>query len=152
LDDAEVDMNTTGTTHRTDPATAAREAITNAGLRIGTRRDDGGRNGRDIAYVGVLRRGSRIVVECGHRHTNRDASTRTGGTSASDCIRELARAALRPNFLEHQAQQIATAWTRLGPHVTTTTREKARADAPANVAAYRALVAKVATLIGGDAA
>ncbi len=114
-----------------------RTAVAAAGLTIGTRRTD------DERYVGVLRRGRTIVVECGHSHHNRDTSTRTSGTSASDCMRELVQASSRPKLVEYNAEQIATAWMRLGPWVLPSTRDIVRHDAPVAVAFYRGKVAAV---------
>lgn len=119
-----------------------RAALEAARLTIGTSRADTG------AYVGVLRRGRAIVLECGHVHHNRDTSTRSGGTSASDCVRELVLAARRPVFAEHRAQQIATAWQRLGSWGTASTVERARAAAPGEVATFRELVARAAEMLG----
>jgi hypothetical protein len=47
-------------------------------LRFGT-------TGTAGCWTGVIRRGSRIVVICGHTHSNRDY----GNASARDCIRSL---------------------------------------------------------------
>jgi hypothetical protein len=45
-------------------------------LRFGT-------TGTTGSWTGVIRRGTRVVAECGHRHTNRNY----GAGSAADCIR-----------------------------------------------------------------
>jgi hypothetical protein len=99
----------------------------------------------------VLRRGRTIVIECGHVHRNRDESTRSAGTSASDCVRELVRASSRPKLVEHNAERITTAWMRLGLWVLPSTREIVRHDAPAAVAFYRGKVAAIAAELGGAA-
>lgn len=112
--------------------------------RIGTKRID------DRAYTGVLRIGRNVVAECGHTHTNRDESSRTGGRSATDCIHDLVRAAQRPSAADAEASRIAAAWQILGRRgfeVSASTIAKAKADAPAQVAAYRAKVAEVAALL-----
>ena len=53
------------------------DAITLArvGLRVGFKKCE------DRTWTGVLRCKTTVVVECGHRHDNRDQTTR-GGTSA----------------------------------------------------------------------
>lgn len=60
-------------------------------LTIGTTSGDAG-------YSGVLRRGRRVVFECGHAHRNRDISTGVNGTCARDCITDLVRTVRLPTF------------------------------------------------------
>jgi hypothetical protein len=124
-----------------------RAALAAAGLAIGNRRDDD-------RFVGVLRRGRAVVVECGHRHANRDVSTKANGVSASDCARELVQAALRPSVVEYRVEQIGAAWQRLGRGFAAPASviEAAKAKAPADVAEYRAKVAEVAALLAGAGA
>lgn len=132
-----------------DPNRAAHDAITAAGLTIGTHQNGERHTASTRTYTGVLRRGTQVVADCGHLHANRDQSSRTGGTSATDCIRLLVRAAVRPAFADYEANEIATRWMRLGPYATTSMREQVKADAPTEVVAYRAKVAQIADLLGG---
>lgn len=69
--------------------------LTSTDLRIGTRR-------ADDRYEGVLRDGTKIVLACGHRHHNRDESSRTNGRSARHCIRALVMAARFPEFADSE--------------------------------------------------
>lgn len=125
---------------------ADRAALAAAGLTIGTRR-------AELGHVGVLRRGREIAAECGHPHTNRDTSSRTGGTSAADCARELVRAARRPRLAESRAAEIAGSWRKLtssrGFAVPSSAIERAKAEAPQDAAAYCGRVAAVAELLDG---
>lgn len=45
----------------------------------------------DAGYTGVLRRGRRVLFDCGHSHRNRDISTGVNGASARDCVIDLVR-------------------------------------------------------------
>jgi hypothetical protein len=122
---------------------SARTALAASGLRTSVRRDGS-------EYVGVLRRGSDIVAECGHRHANREMSTRSRGESAIDCIRRIVNVFDRPAVADMEAQRIANAWQGLRSgfySVPTSAIDRARVEAPARVAEYRALVATVTDLI-----
>jgi hypothetical protein len=109
------------------------------------------RHGERGGHVGVTRRGREVLVECGHLHINRDVSTKASGTSASDCIRQIVRAASFAPLAEQTAAAVANSWRPFadcGSYVPTSTIDRARAEAPAQVAADLELVAAVAALIG----
>lgn len=115
-------------------------------IAIGTRRVDGGRDGRDYRYVGVLRDGRAIVAECGHDHANRDAA----GDSATDCIRMVLRATARDAIRDGVADVYRQGWRHLGLRgfqQTTETIARAKADAEAKAAAFVVLVDEVAALL-----
>lgn len=114
-----------------------------AGLTVGSRRSD-------LGWVGVLRRGRKVLVECGHGHHNRDESTKANGTSARDCVSELIRAATFPPFKEEAAERILTAWqnlSRAGFVVPVSTIERVKAEGPVKVREYERVVAKVAAFL-----
>ncbi|MCX5070768.1 hypothetical protein OOJ91_33530 [Micromonospora lupini] len=79
----------------------------------GTQRDED-------RYTGVVRLGRKVVVECGHRHTNRDMTTKTNGRSARDCADRLLRAAHRPAYAAEIITASRNAWMQMrGPWATT---------------------------------
>jgi hypothetical protein len=116
-------------------------------LRPGSRRVPG-INDRDFRYVGVIRRADRIVVECGHEHTNRDWSTREN--SAVDCARDIIAGAVNPDFAERTAQRRRRAWESLtrstGFTAPASTITAARITAADDAQAYLAAVATVRAL------
>jgi hypothetical protein len=62
-------------------------------LKAGTKRVNAG-HGQNVDgdWMGVLRDGSEIVWECGHRHGNRDHYSRMHGPAARTCaVDELKR-------------------------------------------------------------
>lgn len=127
-----------------EPAAAPRTAKGCGHVKASTRR-----NG-DREYTGVIRIGGKVIIECGHTHTNRDTTSRSGGRSAGDCIRNLIKAAQRPAFAAHEQDRIRNAWQALtrGFHIVSpTTIAEARAQDERTADAYPALVARVAALI-----
>lgn len=86
----------------TAPAGAGEAAAPS--MRASTRRDG------DRQYVGVLRVGRRVVAECGHVHTNRDETSKTGGRSARDCAERIMRAAHEPFYADEVIAGQRDAW------------------------------------------
>lgn len=64
-------------------------------------------------YTGVITAGTTTLADCGHQHRNRDQTTRTGGTSARDCITLLLRATVLPALAEQLTTEAANAWQAL---------------------------------------
>ncbi len=112
------------------------------GIRIGIRQCDG-------AWTGVLRQGRRIVVECGHRHSNRDWSTKASGTSASDCIRYAVRGARLPAVAASIAAQLRDGWKALAgrTYIGATTAARFRERGERDAAAYEAAVTATRALL-----
>lgn len=82
-------------------------------LVAGTQRDED-------SYTGVVRLARKVIVECGHRHTNRDITTKANGRSARDCADRLLRAAHRPAYAEEVIAALRNAWMQMrGPWATT---------------------------------
>jgi hypothetical protein len=75
-------------------------------IRVSYRRDG-------ERWVGVLRAGARVIVECGHPHENRDMTTAAGGESAKVCARAILRGAELPASAEDRADRQRRAWQRL---------------------------------------
>jgi hypothetical protein len=127
------------------PAPAKRPAP--AGLRVSTRRVAGGVDGRDFAYVGLVKLGRTVVAECGHEHANRDWAATVAGGSAKSCAESILDGARRPATAEHVARKIRTAPLGLRPAAgfqhPAGTIEAARAAAEKNEAGYLAAVATV---------
>lgn len=128
-----------------EPTPARRPTPT--GLRVSTRRVAGGVDGRDFAYVGLVKLGRRVVAECGHEHANRDWSATVAGGSAKSCAESILDGARRPATAEHVAKRIRTAPLGLRPAAgfehPAGTIEAARAAAEKNTATYLAAVAAV---------
>lgn len=130
------------TATRTPPAevpapTAARPAPT--GPTAGTRHAADG-------HTGVIRHGRTVILDCGHTHTNRDASY-PGRLSARDCAERIIRGAARQKTAEHYADKYRLAWTHLPPTVfTRSTIERAQAESDGDARRYLAAVAAVAAL------
>jgi hypothetical protein len=120
-----------------------------ATIRIGTRRDEGGRDDRDYTYVGVLRQGRRVIAECGHQHKNRDHSSRFGGTSALDCITDIVRASRDQHFADQLINQVRTRNSGdggAGFQVSAATLAEWRARDAADAAKLADVIAAVAAL------
>lgn len=116
--------------------------VTRTALTVGTRRINLG-NGQH-AYTGVLRHNGRIVVECGHQHTNRDVTSGINGRSASDCARDVLAGARNDHTARHNAQTMRNGWLKLtrGGFVTSkTTIDKAKMHAAQRADAYGSAVA-----------
>lgn len=75
-------------------------------IRISTRRD-GDR------YIGVLRQGRSIVIECGHLHAHRDFDTYSG-TAARKCITDIVRASRDETFAADLIDKTRTRSARAG--------------------------------------
>lgn len=111
----------------------------------GTRRLD------EQQYVGVIRHNGRVVVECGHVHANRDASTRTNGRSARDCAAEILNGARKQATAEHYTTKRRNAWTNLSSTVfTASTVATVKAGCAEDATAYTAAVAAVRALLHTD--
>jgi hypothetical protein len=116
-----------------DPTPAAAAPV---GLRPGSRRVPG-TNGRDFAYIGLVRDGHTVIVECGHTHNNRDWN------GATDCARAILAGAANPNVAAATAETIRYRWTGLtraaghthGTATITAAKTAAHADADAYLAA-----------------
>ena len=134
----------------TEPAGAPAPAAANTaaarpagGPRPGSRQVLG-TDGRDFAYVGVVRLAGRALVECGHEHTNRDWPDGHGRPGATGCAREIIAGAARPATAEHHADRRARAWESLtrstGFTAPASTIAAAKTTATADAAAYLAAV------------
>lgn len=128
------------------PATPARRPAP-TGLRVSTRRVAGGVDGRDFAYVGLVKLGRTVIADCGHEHANRDWSTGVAGGSAKSCAESILDGARRPATAEHVAGRLRTAPIGLRPGAgfehPAGTIEAAKAAAEKNAAGYLAAVAAV---------
>lgn len=115
-------------------------------LRLGTRRLDDGR------YEGVLRRGTKTVAACGHRHHNRSESSRANGTSAWHCARGLAMAARHPGYAAQAAARIRNSLSGYirAYAVSASDAERLRASAAAQAAEFLASLPAVAVVIGNE--
>lgn len=116
-------------------------------LTIGTRRVTvaGG-----YRYIGQLRDGRAVLVECGHEHDNRNQSTRTSGESATDCMVMTLRATALPALREDRINGYQAAWQRLTRNpfgVPASTIEAAKADSACAADAYAHLVDHVAGIL-----
>lgn len=129
------------------PAEAPAKRPAPTGPRASTRRVAGGVDGRDFAYVGLVKLGRKVLAECGHEHANRDWSTGVAGGSAKSCAESILDGARRPATAEHVAGRLRTAPVGLRPGAgfahPAGTIEAARAAAEANAAGYLAAVATV---------
>lgn len=76
-------------------------------IRVSYRRADDGER-----WVGVLREGRTIVVECGHEHDNRDVTT-SGSIGAQVCAGEILDGSRRPATADYVADRKRTAWQRI---------------------------------------
>lgn len=98
-------------------------------------------------WVGVLKAGKTTVVECGHRHTNRDMSTAAGGEAAPVCARMILAGARNPATAAQTAQRYRTAYLALTTGAGFTHPAdmiaKVKADGAARAAAYFDLVDQV---------
>lgn len=114
-------------------------------LRAGTRRDGD-------EYVGVLREGRRIVIECGHRHRNRDLTYPSSGISARDCIGRVVAGAGRMIAERDYADKYRGAWQNLtrgtGFTCPPSVIEDAKVSSAADADAYLEKVAKVREIEG----
>lgn len=105
---------------------------------------------RGWRYTGVLRRGETILISCGHEHANRDQSTKTGGTSAKDCITIAVRHTRLPQGAALAADEIRNRWQRLnrtGFQVPADTLAQAKVECAERANAYLALVDELAHLL-----
>lgn len=96
-------------------------------------------------YVGQVRCGGDVVAECGHEHRNRDMSSKTNGTSATDCVRDIINGAQLTSAAEYIADRIRTRWQRTSAAGFVAPREPAGAAeqrCAAAAAAYLDAVAK----------
>jgi hypothetical protein len=125
---------------------AGQEPLAAPVLRLGTRRLD------DERYEGVLRRGTKIVAACGHRHHNRSESTRTNGTSAWHCARSLAMAARHPGYAAEAATRIRNGLSDYIRAYATSGSDagRLRAAAAAQADAFLAGLPAVAEVIGNE--
>jgi hypothetical protein len=115
-------------------------------LTLGTRITDDG------DYEGVLRESRKIVLTCGHSHSNRDISTQANGMSARDCIATLVRSARNDEFATQVAGQIRNSmndYIRVW-QVTALAAERFRADAAARADAFLASLPGVAEVVGNE--
>ncbi len=111
-------------------------------ITIGTQRTPA-TGERGWTYTGVIRHGDQVLVTCGHEHTNRDQTTKTGGTSAKDCITTAVRHTQLPQGAQMHAAEIRQRWqhlTRRGFQIPADTLAKAKADCAAQADAYLTLV------------
>lgn len=131
-----------------EAAAAEQAAAARRAARAGQPRPSSRRAGD--RYVGVVRRGSAIVAECGHEHTNRDWSTGANGASATDCARAILAGAANPHTAEHTAARLRDAWMALtsnaGHTFTAATIAAAKTTAASAADSYLAAVATVRTL------
>ncbi|MEU7591268.1 hypothetical protein AB0A95_33850 [Micromonospora sp. NPDC049230] len=122
-------------------AAAARNAARAQQARPGSRRAG------DRRFIGLVRRGRAVLVECGHEHTNRDWTTGANGISAVDCARRIIAGAARPATADRYATETRNRWLALTGQAgfvhSAATIEAAKATAAADAAAYLAAVAAV---------
>lgn len=133
------------TRQRIDQARQAGEnadALRAAGVKPGTRRTTGA-GGRDYRYIGIVRVGRTVIVECGHEHANRDWP-RSGDPGATGCARDIIDGAANPALAERRATKRARAWENLTRSTGFTTPAgtiaAAKTTAAADAAAYLATV------------
>jgi hypothetical protein len=134
--------------YTTEPANDPAPARQTPTYKTGTRRIG------ERCYVGVLRIGQEVVAECGHKHTNREWTTKANGRSAKDCIDRIVYAARTPFYAAEIVTELRNAWQRLdrGPfEVTASQVEQFRASCAADGDALEALIAKVRTYINESA-
>lgn len=109
-------------------------------IRVSYRRDGD-------QWVGLLKVGKAALVECGHRHTNRDVTTAAGGEAAQVCARMILAGARNPATAEHTAERYRTAYLALttgaGFAHPAGMVEKVKADGAGRATAYLALVDQV---------
>lgn len=101
-------------------------------------------------HEGVLRAGKRVVVRCGHRHTNRDHSTGRNGRSAWSCIEMIVKATRFPATLDTERGRIrANVERTIRLHqMTTRMAEEMRVSGQKRIAHLESTVEAVAQLIG----
>lgn len=121
------------------------------GAAVGTRRVEAADG---YSYVGVLRRGRDILAECGHEHTNRGVSTKTGGRSAADCMRDVLHGAWLPAAATAHADGYRNGWLSLTGNAGFITPrdviDRAKAACAERADAYLALVDTVRGLLISD--
>lgn len=106
-------------------------------------------------YVGVLRVGRRVVLECGHRHRNRDVTTRVNGRSARSCVEDLVAAAGRPALADERARKIRDAWSDApvgGWQVTRAQLDRFRTGAASDAEEYLRRVERARELVAAHPA
>jgi hypothetical protein len=101
-------------------------------------------------WVGVLKdNANATIVECGHAHTNRGITTKTGGEAATVCARMILAGARRPQLADSRADSLRNAWQSLtsgaGFQLPAGLVESAKQHCAENAAAYLALVDQVRT-------
>jgi hypothetical protein len=100
-------------------------------------------------WIGVLIAGKDVIAECGHTHTNRDHTTRTGGEAATVCARMILAGARRPQLADFRADNLRNRWQSLtsgtGFQTPAGLVESAQLHCAENAAAYLALVAQIRT-------
>lgn len=123
----------------------AKRIAATAGLTVGTRRDN---TGGVFRYTGVLRRGRRVVAECGHTHLNRDITTGRS-RAAAECIARQIIAAGDNTFAGHEVAAIRIGWQYLtrGFSAPADTIANAKAECAAEADAYPAKLAALTALL-----
>lgn len=107
--------------------------------------------GTTAGYNGVLRRGRRVLFDCGHGHTNRDESSGLNGTSARDCLTRLVRATRSPELVREHHDRLRSGGHRAAARAGSLRgAEQTREWAEQAREAFDAQVAELCRLIGDE--